>query len=465
MEPAREGDAQFSIRVAEAIEERRQGIQADELPRLRELFRLLHASVQGLHQILIRKGLVQEDPYKSEQRISDITPPVDDSYLESEQERTIGIRLDAYDNTLVFLNNSFEFRLEALGFRELGKLSAVAQYIRWNAFTSHSEKPTTRALADLLHRARGGQDSLAAGVISDSLEQLRKNLEAILDHIQAISVLKREEYKQVLREQVLPSIAGPPSLDEIRVKHKALSLPGKLIEELAEEVLAETIGDRRDERRREVLDRLRPAKRMDRKARPKETLRDALVSAIRGLAAASRALDTISEHFCVNIEVLRSGKRSFSQRFREWIDRMTNREPQKTSYQIEYLDEATGAQHTQVVVFDDFVDLMGKKARLYGSFLARSGDPWARLQAASDEQLYKFVEKELGECHRIHRRAAALDEVLKRGVDTEERRKMKGVKIELTSLKNAIATAGRLKHEYVARKGELEQMKRLGIEL
>ena len=466
MESAKEGDDQFAIRVAQAIEERQKSIEADEIPRLRELFRLLHASVQGLHQILIRKGLVHEDPYKGDQRISDISPPPDDPFLDSEQGHVVGIRLDAYDNTLMFLNSSFEFRLAALGFRELVKLSAVAQYISWDEFTSHSQRPTTRGMADLLHRARGGQDSLANGVISDSLAQLTKNLEAILAHIRTITIVKREEYKQTLRERVLPSIPGTPSLEEIRAKHKALALPGALIPELAEEVLSETVGDQRDERRQEVLDRLRSDTRAEKKkSRPKESERDALISAIRGLAAASRSLDTISDNLRVNVEVLRSRKRGFSHRFRAWIDRITNREPQKTTYQIEFLDEATDLPHTEAVVLDDFIDLGKKKARLYGSFLARTGGPWAKLQTASDEQLVRYVEKEIGECRRIHRRAAAIDELLKHDVSADERRKMKGVKIELTALKNAIATASRQKHEYAARKGEHEQMRRLGIDL
>ncbi|MFW6231976.1 MAG: hypothetical protein ACOC37_02865 [Spirochaetota bacterium] len=73
-----EGDQPFRARVAQAIEDRRSAIESDELPRLKELFRVFHTSFQGLHQLLIRKGLVQQDPYKDEQKISDITPPDDE---------------------------------------------------------------------------------------------------------------------------------------------------------------------------------------------------------------------------------------------------------------------------------------------------------------------------------------------------------------------------------------------------
>ena len=117
-----EGEQPFPARVAQALENRRNSIQSDDLPRLKEHFRVFHSSLQGLHQLLIRKGLIQQDPYKSEQRISGIEPPTDDPYLESERDLAIGVRLDAYDNILEFLNNYFEFRLDALGFRELNSL-------------------------------------------------------------------------------------------------------------------------------------------------------------------------------------------------------------------------------------------------------------------------------------------------------------------------------------------------------
>lgn len=468
-----EGEQPFSARVARAIEDRRSAIENDELPKLKELFRVFHASFQGLHQLLIRKGLVQQDPYKNEQKISDITPPSDEPYLESERDLAVGIRLDAYDNVLEFLNNYFEFRLDALGFKELKKLSELTRFVAWDSLSSQSPKPTTRGVADLVGRARGGHDSFANSVISDSLDQLARNTKAILDQIKVILTFKREEYKQSLREHVVPALDSrenldpndPATLDEIRAQHKRLGLPGPFIPELASEALAEEFGPDAEQRRAEVLERLQSSSSPKKRARPKESLRDALIAAIRALSAASRPLETVGENLRTNAEAVRGHKRGVGQAFREWIDRLTNRAPAKATYEVEYTEESTGTRHTETIVLDDFIERIAKKSRLYGAFLARSGGPWAKIEKASDDQLYQYINKELGECHVVHRRAGALDAHLKAKAGPTERKKMKGVKIELSSVRNAIVKANQLKHEYVAKKEEQEQLQKLGIDI
>ncbi|MFW5789467.1 MAG: hypothetical protein ACOCW3_05975, partial [Spirochaetota bacterium] len=247
--------------------------------------------------------------------------------------------------------------------------------------------------------------------------------------------------------------------------HRQLGLPGPFIPELASEVLAEEYGPDAEKRRAEVLERLQSSDASSKKARPKESLRDQLVAAIRALSAASRPLETIGENLRTNAEAAQTQKKGFGQAFREWIDRLTNRTPAKTTYEVEYTDESTGSRHTETIVLDDFLERIGKKSRLYGAFLARSGGPWAKLQKASDEQLYQYINRELGECHVVHRRAGALDAHLKAKAGPAERKKMKGVKIELSSLRNAIVKANQLKHEYVAKKEELEQLRKLGMDV
>ena len=55
----------------------------------------------------------------------------------------------------------------------------------------------------------------------------------------------------------------------------------------------------------------------------------------------------------------------------------------------------------------------------------------------------------------------ALDTYFKTEVPRE---KVKGIKIELSSIKNSIVKANQKKHEYVAKKEEYDQFKKLGID-
>jgi hypothetical protein len=467
------GERPYSMQVAEAIEARKVAVENDELPRLKEEFRVFHASYQGLHQLLVRKGLVKEDPYKADQKVTELVLPPDDQYIESEREVVIGIRLDAFDNLLEFLNNYFEFRVDSLSFRELKRLTDVSHYIRWDSLTSQSPKATTRGVADLLGRARGnGTDSFASSIVSDSLEQLGQKTRMIRDLIKAITSLKREEYKLELRERLLPALDAPESLDPdsqstmdaLRKTAKSSGLPPPFVPELAAEMLREEFGPDAESLRQQALERLSVKKQATVKKRPQESGKDLLIAAIRSLAAASRQLDVIVERLKLNQEVVTNRSRSFGQRFRDWIDRLTNRTPPKVTYTVYHEDENTGARNSEQIIFADFLEKTARKAKLYASFLARTGTPWARLQQAGEEQLQGYLDRELAELHAIHRRAGALDTHLKEQVAQTERKQMKGIKIELSAVRNAIVATNQAKHEYAAKADEREQLRKLGVD-
>ena len=52
---------------------------------------------------------------------------------------------------------------------------------------------------------------------------------------------------------------------------------------------------------------------------------------------------------------------------------------------------------------------------------------------------------------------------IKKYVDIMYRNKIKGLKIDLTSLRNAIINVNKKRGDYVSNKEEIEQMKKLGI--
>jgi hypothetical protein len=58
---------------------------------------------------------------------------------------------------------------------------------------------------------------------------------------------------------------------------------------------------------------------------------------------------------------------------------------------------------------------------------------------------------------------SALDEFFKSKVAAENRERIKGIKPELSALKNSYVKANQLRYEYSAQKEEEEQLKRLGV--
>jgi hypothetical protein len=63
----------------------------------------------------------------------------------------------------------------------------------------------------------------------------------------------------------------------------------------------------------------------------------------------------------------------------------------------------------------------------------------------------------------MHKILGALDDFFKLEAGKEDRDKIKGIKPELATMKNAIVKANQRRYEFSAQKEEEEQMKKLGI--
>jgi hypothetical protein len=74
-----------------------------------------------------------------------------------------------------------------------------------------------------------------------------------------------------------------------------------------------------------------------------------------------------------------------------------------------------------------------------------------------------FLERNIKDLQSIQKTLSALDEFFKAEVKKEDREKIRGIKPELATLKNAVLRANSKRHEYTAQKEEEEQLKRLGV--
>ena len=102
-----------------------------------------------------------------------------------------------------------------------------------------------------------------------------------------------------------------------------------------------------------------------------------------------------------------------------------------------------------------------KKIRVLGSFVR--GTAFSKISAMTEEQIIGYLDKYIKELTSLHRILTAMDDFFKANVDANDREKIKGIKPELTALKNAFVKANQFRHEYNAQKEEKEQMKLLGV--
>jgi hypothetical protein len=95
--------------------------------------------------------------------------------------------------------------------------------------------------------------------------------------------------------------------------------------------------------------------------------------------------------------------------------------------------------------------------------ISSKGSEYKKIESASEDTALIFLNKQVSECQQFYSLINALDEHFKKYVDIMYRNKIKGLKIDLTSLRNAIINVNKKRGDYVSNKEEIEQMKKLGI--
>jgi hypothetical protein len=58
-----EGIEDFQQKLQDAIEQKHAELERKRMPQLKEDFRLFYTGFQGIYNILLKKALVEEDPY------------------------------------------------------------------------------------------------------------------------------------------------------------------------------------------------------------------------------------------------------------------------------------------------------------------------------------------------------------------------------------------------------------------
>ncbi len=443
-------------------------VEQQVVPRLREQFRAYYSAFQALYNVLLKKSLVAEDPYKYDTKISEIEPPVDEGYAENEREDQLAVRMSGYDSQLDFLNTSYQFSTDFLNLRRLKALIKLARFVRWTHFSPGSTAPTTRALAEQVDKVRGGSDKVSSGVVNDSLNQLSKAQNEVLADLKRLVTYQKERYKAMVRADVIGGEAeatGEEALRGIKRKFAQVTPNKPFFPDLVSEILAEDAGPDKDRLRKEVLDSLAVADNKPATKRKQDTSRAILMDAVRSMANAGRPLDECVERISENYQLVANRTLTLGEKFKRWLRKVAGQPTPKGKIELEYVDITTSARSRETIDFDEFVQGISRRTRIYNGIIGRMGNTYRKLEAAGDDQVLAFLSRQIEELQLTHRRLEALDVYFKSEAERDDRGKLRGIKIELSTLKNAIVNSNQKRAEFVANKEETEQLKKLGVDM
>jgi len=458
---AEEGD--YLKTLDEALKERADWLEKSELPKLKEELRLYHTGFASLYNLYLKKGLIHEDPYKQEAKIAELEVPSATGFSEAEKMEQLTQRLANYDNQLDFLVNFYPFNPDYLNLDRIKRILGLVRYIDWANLSPDSQNPMTRAVAEMTNQIKIGAEPLTMSVITESLVHLSKTYGPVMGHLKTITDYRRELFKLELRD-VTGGMSKSDAANAGQIKKAFLQAkPGTTFyPDLAEEVIKEDTSAEGPTLRDDVLKKLKVADSKPKTVKAPVSFKNILIEGIQTLGGTAQTFSDIISKLDENEIILENKKKSFFQKLKKIFHQMINKEPEPVIFDVEYMDPVKAVKVQERVNFSAFRGDLDRKVRTLAPMAARGGSA-SKLENMQEEQLIGFLERNVREIQSMHKTLTALDEFFKAEVDKEDRDKIRGIKPELGTLKNAILRANSKRHEYSAQKEEEEQLKRLGV--
>jgi hypothetical protein len=446
------------------LAERARWLEKSELVKLKEEFRAFHTAFVALYKLCLKKGLVNEDPYKNEVKIGELQVPDTGPFTEADYRDQFNLRLSNYDSQLDFLVNFYQFSLESLTLDSIKRIVGLVKFIDWLRLANNSDVPNNKAMNEIILQAKTGADAISASIINESLSKLGKTTGSILSCLKLVSDYNREAYKLALRLDVFSGLpeAEASAMASIRKRFAGAMKGQPFYPELAEEVIREN-SEAGKPLREDVLRRMAAPDARPKTVAPQVDFKGILIEGLNALGSMHATVTEIGAKLDENAVLLEQGKAGFWEKIRQLLRQVLNREPEPVIFTVEYLDPAKGGMVKEKVDFALFRGEMERKTRTLAALASRSGAAFNKMQSMQEEQLLGLLDRGVRDAQNMHKLLGALDDFFKLMVDKEDRDKVKGVKPELGIMKNAILKANQRRHEFSAQKEEEEQMKKLGI--
>lgn len=464
--------ATYNNQLSDALEAKKNWLDSDLMPRLKDEFRLFQGAFSGLYKLLLKKSIIHEDIYQHEMKVGDIAIPPEGPFPESDKIDQISIRLSQYEVQLDFLINFYAFTVESFQMEKLKIVLGLVKYFHWIGLSANSKNINTKVLMELLTVLKNGNDQLSISIAADCTMRLEKGSRTILKQLKELSDFHRESYKLETRLRVMDYLDFDPAtvithkdetMRQIKRKFAEAMADRPFYPELIDEILHEDYSGEGPRIKRILLENLGKNAESPKVVIETKNFNVTLLEGIRALGTLSFTLSDIHRKITQNSQLLESAKNTFMDKLRRLVLQMMNKETSQIFYDIEFFDPTTASSKIEELDFYQFAIELDRKSRFLSSIANRASNTNRKLEHADDKLLIDILGKNIEEIQALHRTLNALDLFFKSEAKRDDRDRIFGIKPELTSVKNALLKANQKRHEYISRKEELDQMERLGI--
>ena len=468
---------EFHDELKIAIDSRAENLETEILPKLKELFKNYHASLLSILTLLLKKGLIKEDPYKHEQKISEISIPPVTQIMENEKAAQLGSRLSFYDTQLEHITQYYIFSVEFLTRKRINLLKKFVDYIQWSSVAEISKNPTTRVLASVLSNIRNGNDPLSISIINTSINQLSTLQKLIGEDLNKVQHFHREAYKFRVRDRIIINSgiykyaaenSNKDTLSVIKKKFNETMVDEKFIPELITEILEEEFSTESDELKADLLFKLtdntsKKEKEDTSKPKIKPPSLNMLLNAALTACSASSQLKSLIDKINWNSAIIT--ELTITPLMKVFIRIFKIDTGSKTVFEIDYIDDLTGMKKTEKIEKADFLrnikilqeELNSQKLKIKVTAITTT--------EGRENYLIEFIENINTRLKIFTYRAGGIDKYLKKITETTPvSRQIKGFLIEINAIKNIIIKSRKQAQEYKNMKEEYKQFQELGID-
>jgi hypothetical protein len=460
-------DSDFIRQLKDALDERKDWFDKTEIPKFKEEFRKFHAGISSLYSLFTNKGYINADPYKNDVQLSELSVPPAGPFTDTNRRDQLGIRLSALDNEIDFLVNFHEFSTDSFTQERIKVITGLVRYIDWMHLTPDGINVTTQALSEVVANLRHGMtDQITAKSLTDALAMLSGGTKPILNTLKLLSEYNRELYKYNMRLNVTSSMsASEATITNIKKKFSGLKNGAPFYSELVEEIIKEDYSADSKSLREKVLQKLAVETQAPKKAaKGPPSFKPVLIEALNIIGSAGTNLAEIRAKIIENSDLLENQRKGFWVKIKNLISQITSSEPDAIIYEIEYTDPARNTLVREKININAFYATLDKKISILSAISAR-GNAGKKLESMEENHLVELLQRNIKDVQNFHKTLGGLDEYFKNAVDKSSRSRVKGIKPELSALKNSITKAGERLVDYNAQKEEYEQFKKLGIDI
>ena len=222
-------------------------------------------------------------------------------------------------------------------------------------------------------------------------------------------------------------------------------------------------GEKKEETQQKLLAKLNIKKDDGKKAEKKVDTKAMIMESLLVLCSATPQIVGIAQKIKDNHDLLLSEHNSFFDKLKRNLKKAFGIEEKPLYYTVTIVEQTTGAKRTEKINYQTLMSDLATRARRYGSVSQRNSPGYQKIMSMPEEKIAEFVTSQITDCNKLMVLLNALDDFFKAAVNAMNKSKVKGLKIDITTFKNAVLKANQFRAEYNSYIEEEEQMKKLGI--